>query len=473
MTSSSVAPQTITGLASGLDTNAIVSAMMAVAAQPQTALKNQITVEQARQTAYQSVLTELNQLTTAYQSLTDVGTWASTQSVASTDSTTVTATRTGGAAAGSYSVSVQSLARSNQYTSSGGSTAAGNDTLRLTTSAGETDVKINAGDTLDTIASRINQTVGSPVYATLFNGNLVLSNKQTGTANAVTVTNDGGSGLSFAQNQTALDASYSIDGGATQTSATNTVTNALAGITLNLVGANSSGGSTTITVGQPAPNTAGIMSALNSFVTEYNSVVTDIQSRLAEQPVPNAQTDADRAKGALYNDQGLESLLSQLRNAFSDTITSQTSPASPYSSLSQVGLSTGSAVGGGSLNQDSINGLMTVDTTAFQNALNANFDQTKALFTNATGNYSTEGLGQRLNSILTPYTSSSLLNGYLGTAIASETTKISDLQSQVSDWQLRLNLKQQTLLSQFTAMETALAQTQSVSAQLTQQISQF
>lgn len=472
MTTSSGALQSISGLASGIDTASIVSALMGIAKQPEVRIQNQITVEQARQQAYQSVLTELQDLTTSYQTLTDVGSWASTQAVTSSDSTAVTATRTGGAAAGSYSVSVSTLARANQYTSSGATTATGADTIHLTTSAGNTDVAINSGDTLDTIATRINQTVGSPVYATLFNGNLVLSNKQTGVSNAVTVTTAGGSGISFAQTQAAADATYSIGGGANQTSASNTVTNALPGISLNLLGATGAN-PVTINIGQPAPDTATITTNLQNFVTKYNSVIEDIKSRLEEQPVAKPQTDADRVKGVLYGDSGLERLLSQLRNAFSDTVTSTTSPPSPYSSLAQVGLSTGAAVGTGNLSSDSIDGKMTVDTTAFTSALNTNFDQVKALFTNATNDYSTEGLGQRLDGILTPFTSSSALGGYLGTAVDNETSTITELQAQVTDWDQRLALKQQTLQAQFTAMETALSQSQSTSASLTQSIAQL
>ena len=150
-----------------------------------------------------------------------------------------------------------------------------------------------------------------------------------------------------------------------------------------------------------------------------------------------------------------------------------TNPPSPYSSLAQVGLSTGAAVGSGTLSDASISGMLTVDSSKFTSALSANFDQVKALFTNATNSYSTEGLGQRWNGILTPYTSSALLGGYLSTEVQSESGRIKDLNSQIADWTTRLNLKQQTLQMQFTAMETALSQTQSTAASLTQSINQL
>jgi flagellar hook-associated protein 2 len=465
-TANGTALQSISGLASGLDTSAIISALMGVAQLPENAVKNQITVEQARQSAYTAVQSELQDLTSSFQSLTDVTAWAPVQSISSSSPSTVGVTITGGAAAGAYDVAVTQLARANQFTASGGATAAGADVIHIATASGTTDVKIAAGDSLSTIAAKINQTAGNPGYATMFNGSLVLSNKQTGTAAAITsVTTDGGSGLSFAETQTAEDAHLSVDG-TPYTSGSNTVTNALPGITLTL-GAKTA--STTITAGSPSPDTASISSKLSDFVTEYNKVVSDLQARLAEQPVVNPKNDADRVQGVLYNDQGLERLVSQLRNAFSDVVKT----GGQYTSLAQVGLSTGAAVGSGPLSQDAIHGLLTVDDTTLQQALNTNLDAVKALFTHVGTGYASEGLGQRLNGILSRYTNPSALGGYLSTAGQNEAATLKELQNQVADWDKRLALKQQMYQQEFSSMETALSQAQSIGSQLSSQISKL
>ena len=458
--------QTISGLASGLDTSAIISALMGVAKQPENALKNQITVEQARQSAYTAVESELQDLTTSYQALTDVATWAPVQSVSSSNAGTVGATMTGGAAAGAYDVAVTQLARANQFTSSGPATAAGADVIHIATASGTTDVNIAAGDSLSTIATKLNQTAGNPGYATIFNGALVLSNKQTGTAAAITsVTMDGGSGISFAETQTADDAQLSVDG-TPYTSGSNTVTNVLPGITLTL-GAKTA--STTITVGSPSPDTASISSKLSDFVNEYNKVVADLQDRLGEQPVVNPTNDADRVKGVLYNDQGLERLVSQLRNAFSDVVKT----GGQYTSLAQVGVSTGAAVGSGPLSEDAIHGVITIDEATLQHALTTNFDAVKSLFTHVGTGYASEGLGQRLNGILSRYTNPSALGGYLSTAADNESTTLKELLNQVADWDKRLALKQQMYQQEFSRMETALSQAQSIGSQLSSQISKL
>jgi flagellar hook-associated protein 2 len=117
----SIGSQQISGLASGLDTASIVSALMQIDRQPQVRIQQKIVVEQSRQQGLRDVLAQLNSLTTAYKALTDVGAWADTQAVSTGDDAKVSVTRTAGAAPGAYTVDVTQLARANQFTGSGGS----------------------------------------------------------------------------------------------------------------------------------------------------------------------------------------------------------------------------------------------------------------------------------------------------------------------------------------------------------------
>src|SRR5262249_1165679 len=103
----------------------------------------------------------------------------------------------------------------------------------------------------------------------------------------------------------------------------------------------------------------------------------------------------------------------------------------------------------------------TIDSAKFSSALSSNFDNVKALFTNATGSYSSEGLAQRLDGALKPWTASSASNGLLNVRIDGETKTLTDLQTQSPAWDPRRAIRQQTLQAQFTAMETALSQAQS------------
>jgi flagellar hook-associated protein 2 len=456
----------ISGLASGLDTASIISSLMQIEKQPQVRIQQKITQEQARQQSLKDVLSQLNSLTTAYQSLTDVGTWADVQSVVSTDDAHVSATRTAGAAAGSYSIDVTNLARANQFTGSGVSAATADDTIHITNGSGTTDVEIKAGDTLDTIAGKINGTTDSPVYATVFNGSLVLSNKSTGLASKITgVTTGGTSGLTFGESQTALDASFKVNG-TTYTRSSNVVGDVIPGLTVALKGAETGA---TITIGSPAPDTDAITKKLQSFVTQYNTTLEYLLNKV-NGSVPATTSGTPATQDPLHGDPAIRALIGQLRNSFSDIF--QGRPGT-MQSLAQAGLSTGKATGAGSLSSDAIDGKLTLDSATFSTALTGNFSNVKALFTNATGSYATEGLGQRLGDLVKPWTASSASNGLLNLRIDSETSTISTLQKQSTDWDVRLQTKQQMLQMQFTAMEVALSKSQSQSSWLDGQIAQL
>jgi flagellar hook-associated protein 2 len=465
--STSAAPLfNIGGLASGLDTNSIISQLLSIERQPEVKLAQKQVVETARQNALRDVNTRLVNLQTAADAMRDVGTWAPTQSVSTTDPTNLSVVRTGGAAAGGYQVQVTQLARAHQVTQSSSlANATTDDTLHIQVGASTAvDVQIANGDSLQTISDKINSQNGMQVFASVVSGKLVLSGKVTGAANTISVTSDNGTAaaLGFAQSLQARDAQYSIDGGPVQSSASNTVTSAIPGVSMTFTGVMAAAAS--VNVGAPEPDTSAIQAKIQAFVDQYNSTVDFIHSELTEQKVQNPQTNDDLGKGVLNGDPGLESLLTKLRQSIGDTFS--TAP-SDMNQLSIVGLSTGSAVGSGTLNQDSIEGLLTLDTDKLTTALTTRMSDVKALFTNVTGTYASEGLGQRMDDLLTPYVQT---GGVLASRIDGETNTINDLKQQQADIETRVTLKETQLRAQFTAMETALAQSQSLSASISGQL---
>ena len=454
----------ISGLASGIDTNSIVSQLMSIERQPQVRLQNQQTVEQARQQALRDVNTRLSNLQDAIAGLRDPGTWADQQSVDSSDPTHITAIRTGGAAAGGYQISVTRLARAQQLTQGTTASAASADgTLTIAVGTGASvDVSLSAGDSLQAVADKVNGSSGSPVYATVVNGKLVLSSKTTGAANTISVTGSSAADFGFAESQSAQDASYSIDG-VSKTSSSNTVTDGLAGVSFTLKGITAS--PVSITVGAPGPDTDAIQSKVQAFIDQYNSTIDFVQSKLTEKPVLNATNDADRAKGVLYGDSGLQDLLANLRSAIATPVSGR---PSSLAMLSQVGVSTGAAVGTGALNQDSIAGKLTLDSSALTTALTNSFSDVKALFTNTSGTGSSLGMGQRLNALVDGMTNAT--TGILTARINDEQSTIDDLKRQSDDMNVRLTAKEASLRAQYTAMETALSQAQSQGQYLSSQL---
>src|SRR5262249_61200543 len=75
------------------------------------------------------------------------------------------------------------------------------------------------------------------------------------------------------------DAQYSVDGGATQTSSSNTVTNAIGGVSLPFNGVTTVSGPVTVNVGAPAPNAANIEAAVKTFVDSYNSMIDQMNTQ--------------------------------------------------------------------------------------------------------------------------------------------------------------------------------------------------
>src|SRR3954449_5333625 len=106
--------QNISGLASGIDTSTIIDQLMAIERQPQTRLKTQVTLSQARKTALSDVQTRLKNLQLAAQDLKSAALWANKQSVDVNDPTKVAATLAGPAGSGSYQLNVSTLARGSQ-----------------------------------------------------------------------------------------------------------------------------------------------------------------------------------------------------------------------------------------------------------------------------------------------------------------------------------------------------------------------
>jgi flagellar hook-associated protein 2 len=462
------------GLASGIDTTTIVQEMMQIEAEPEAKLKLQLAREQARQSALQDIQTQLQTLQTDEQALSDPGLWAPSQSASTSDSTKLTASLIGtGAAPGGYQVAVSALASAWQqsftYTS-----PAQDDSFTITPDDQNgnpltpVQFKITAGSSITAAAASINSTSGSPVYATVVtdsqgNQSLVLSSRQTGSKFNFAV-NDTAGTFTQTGSVSGQDASYTINNGAPQTSASNVVANAIPGVQLTLGALTTTSGPITVNVSTPQPNQSAIQAAIQAFVNQYNATISDIQGKLTETPVSNPTNATDAGKGVLYGDIGLTGLLDQLRESVSGNYQTGNSA---FSLLSQIGVSTGAPSGSGLPSQSSIDGQLTFDTTKFASAMASD---PSAVQTLVGGNLSSPGFAQSFDGVINPMVES---GGVLSTWISDETQTQSDLNDQISNMDLRLQQKQALLQQQFTAMETALQQSQSLSQSLAGQFTQL
>jgi flagellar hook-associated protein 2 len=445
-------PIAFTGLASGLDTEGIISSLMAIERQPRTLLTHKQAASQAQEDDLNAIKTKLTALSLAKSDLSSVGLWAPTQTVDTTDATKVTARRTGGAGPGGYQVQVTNLASSEQRTFTLGDTSAAS-TLTLT-AAGQTtgvDVAIAAGAKLDDVVSAINGNSGSPVYAVNVNGQLVLSSKQTGKDFGFAVSGD--APLVAGTVKAGVDASYSVDGTAL-TSPSNVVANGIPGVELTLRAP--TGSPITVNVGAPAPDKAQTIAAVKAFVSAYNDVVDTVRAQLKEQRVANPQSTADASKGDLFGDSLLSGMLDGMRQSVSTVSVGGLTMAS-------IGVSTGAATGAAAT-ADSIDGKLTVDEGALSQELDADPAAVQKLLG---GMPDTAGFAQSFGAVLDPITQA---GGMLDARIDAAGDEVKLFQGQMDAMDQRLTMREDFLRKQFAALETALSQSQSQSADLAQRL---
>jgi flagellar hook-associated protein 2 len=431
-----------TGLASGLDTEAIITQLMAVERQPRTRLTLRQVAVQAQSDSLGAIRAKLTSLTLATTGLSSAALWAPTQSVDTTDATKVTARRTGGAGPGGYQLEVTSLASSEQRTFTLGDTSAAS-----TVTLNGIDVAVPAGADVDAVAAAINAKSDAPVFAVNVNGSLVLSSKKTGKDFGFTVS--GNAPLTAGNVKAGADAVYTLDG-APQTSPTNVVANGIPGVELTLRAPTSS--PITVNVGTPAPDKAQTIAAVRTFVSAYNDVVTKLRAELTEKRVANAATTADAQKGDLFGDPLLSSMLDDMRTVISATTMGG-------KALADIGISTGTATGGAAT-ADSIDGKLTIDESALSAALDADPAAVQKLLGGVTD---TPGFAQAFTAKLLPVTRA---DGLLQSRLDAAASSITTIKDQLDDMDRRLTMREDHLRKQFSALELALQRSQAQSTDL-------
>ncbi|HEY0777251.1 MAG TPA: flagellar filament capping protein FliD, partial [Gemmatirosa sp.] len=357
-----------TGLASGIDWQSLVDSIVTAGKAPATAWQQQITANTARKTALDTLTTNLDTLQTAANAL-EYGAGFNSYNVTADGTASdgsarnvLAATADNTASAGSYAVTVQQLAQAQKTVGSVGqasTSAALGITGGLTlTSPGGQPVTINVAstDSLTALRANINALQGQTgVQASIVSGNadgsdahLVLSATKPGSAAGFTVADASGTSPSLvtalglgAPAVAAQDAKLTVDGVAI-TRASNTVGDAINGVTLSL---GAVGDSNVTLARQPDKAKA----AVQTFVDAYNSIQTFIQQQNTVQ--------ADGTWPPLHNDPTLRDARSQLASMMLTTGAASNGVASDLGTLASVGVS---------LQKD---GTLKLDASTFQTAL--------------------------------------------------------------------------------------------------------
>ncbi len=456
----SVASSSSAGAAGGsvINVSSLVSQLVAATQAPQQAL---IDGQTQAVTAQVSALGTLKgALSTFQSSLSALSTPSAFNVETATSSNTkvLTAVTGSGAVGGTYNVTITSLASAQQLLSGAfpgaGASSVGTGTLTLTVGGKSFNVTIdNTNGTLAGIAAAINSANdNSGVSASVIQGtdgaHLLLTSAQTGAANTIAVAeSDGGGALAaltygagnlshYHQNAAAADAVFNV-AGVDYTSASNTVSNALSGVTLTLLaptGSDSQGNGipATLTVGS---DSSTVQQNIAAFVSAYNT----LHSALAGLGSFDATT---KTAGPMLGNPVLTGTQNQLQRALYSFVGS-----SSYNSLASIGITTSS------------DGSLAVDANKLQTALASNFNAVRQLFS------SSQGIATQLNTQITQaLASGGTIDSYAQSLTKQEnalTQRTDDLNNQMA--QLTASLTQQ-----YAALNTLLSSLQTTSSYLTQ-----
>jgi flagellar hook-associated protein 2 len=220
-------------------------------------------------------------------------------------------------------------------------------------------------------------------------------------------------------------------------SASNTVSNVINGVTLNLGSASLNSAAVTLNV---SPDSTQATTAINAFVSAYNTVVGDISSQF------NVASDGTGG-GPLEADNSLREVQSQLLGAVSYSISGNGGAVN----LASIGVN---------LNDD---GTLSVDNSALSTALSANYTGVQNLFQNAT-----TGFSQNLNTVINNFTAPK--TGILTLDAQSVTDTASGLNQQIIELQAALADQEQNLTSVYSKVNATLQELPLLESQITQQL---
>ncbi len=448
------------GIGSGLDVNGLVSQLVQAEKAPTSGrLATRETRVQSLLSAYGTLKSSVAEFQDALKKLKQPATFQG-HNASSSDEDLLKVSAGTTATPGNYVVKVEAVAQTQKLASAGfanAGTAVG--TGRLDIAAGGKNFSVNidsSNQSLAGIRDAINSASGNPgIKATLITAStgthLVITAAGSGTAQAVkmtAVTGPGDSGdlaqlnydpLAGSNPMTvkteARDARINLDG-FTLTSASNSFSDAIAGMTLNVVSADPD---TSIEVKVSEDRTTS-RQAIDQFVSGYNK----LRSKLNDLTAYNTTT---KSAGQLQGDSVTQQLASTLRNEINSALSGADVD---LDTLAELGIS--SAAKGGTLS---------VDSTRIDKALSTRFNDVATLFS---GDH---GLAARMNASLDRFTSS---QGSIQSRTDSLQAQAKSLTAQREALDLRMSKLESRYTAQFTALDQLMSGLSGTSSFLSRQL---
>lgn len=420
----------------GFDVASTVSQIVANMRNVETPWKNQLTALQSQDTVFTQIGSDLSTLASDLQQLTDPTGSLLQKDGSSSDNSVVTITNAGtSAVAGSHSIVVTQLAQTASSVSDviGGADA----TLSGTLTINGQDLTIDSSDdTLTSLVAKINSGdygVNASVITDTSGSRLSLVSTTSGSAGSVDAswTDGSGNAINFTS-QAGQDAQLTVDG-VSVTSATNTVSTVIPGITFQLLSTNTSSNPVQL---QIVNDTSAAGNAISQFVTDYNAVMKDLNTQEGNDSSGNPEP--------LFGNPTIAMLQEQLQAA----VTSIQSSGN-ITSLAQLGITM------------NVDGTLGADDNgdALNSALSDNFQDVVNLFQPGNGFTS---LGDTLTSVL----------NNLGTSNSNSVLSLAESENTSQEQQLNANITKEeaTITAQQTSLTNELNEANFLLTEIPQQI---
>ena len=455
------------GVGSGLNLSDILDSLTAAQKQTLTPISKQQSSYTAKLSAYGSLKSGLEAFQTANTALSKADLFTATTTASST--TAFSATTTGSAIAGKYTISVTQLAQAQTLTTrntqkdSKAAIATSDSTLTIQQGGDKKPVTIDisaANSSLTGIRDAINNAKAG-VSASIINvGNgayrLSITSNDTGSDNAMTLSVSGDSALQsfMGYNGTSTDTSNGMEQSVNAQNAeltvnnvpiensSNTISDALEDITLNLNDVTT--GNQTLTITQ---DTTKAQSAISAWVTAYNALI-DTFSSLTKYTAVDAGTDSqDANNGALLGDTTLRTIQTQLKSMLSNSLSS-----SSYKTLAQIGITT-----------DPSDGKLELDNDKLTAALKKDSSGVGALLV---GDGKKTGITTTIGTNLTSWLSTTGIIKAATDGVSKTLNKLTKDYNAASD---RIDAQVARYKDQFTQLDVLMSSLNSTSSYLTQQ----
>lgn len=440
-----MAGSTVSGIGSNIDTQAIVESLVNAQKAPKQAQINTQTLKTTTTlSSIGKVQAALDAFRGALQTMTDSNTFSGL-SVKSTDEKVATVKAGTGAANGTFSLVVESLATASKVSTQVYADGAGSvvnstgsaTTLSITQSGKKYDLSVTAGMTLQQVRDNINSQFGtsglSANVLTDANGSrLVVTSTTMGEGSDITLGGNSGIDTGYTQITAPTNAKYTLDGIA-MSSKSNDISDAVSGLSITLTGVSS----VNATSGERSPmflslttSASTLKSGVQGFIDTYNALMTTINT---ETKVTTG-TDGNPVAGALTGDATMRAMVASVRNELS-----QLSGQGTFKSLAQFGVTT---------SQDG--GLLSLDDKKWSTAAATNIADLSSIFN---GN---DGLLARMKNATESFAKAT--TGTLAERTKTLTENLTKLTNEQTKLDERMTALQKTLQDKYNAMDTLVAQ---------------